>query len=512
MARNLYGGRPGDVVASISSDDGDYAPTTATFDIYDARTGGTKISDLADISGASITQVTPPPGEPLEFYGPDGMTATLWAQATTGGRRWAVNPTNISSVAGPSTPGSAATITVGSTTTGAAGTPATVTNAGTSSAAVLNFVIPVGAKGDNGLNGQSGRTQIKFRQDGEAAQAVNLQPEVIPFSFTIDGAIPTVSKAPSAAAIELDVTRDGTSLWANTANRPRVPVGAKAGALAIPDSVGPYPAGTQLSMNVMNVGDATSTALNPTIKGYLTGDSGTGSATSFAIPTTGYVAPNGTTPVSRAAGDLMLIWVVSGQPATLPGGFASALAADPVAANMRGLLAARTATATAADGATVTLAGTGSPYSYKVVLIANPGATEAAAATAPAAGPTATSSALTTTGTNEVGVWFAGWRSTAGAQPGVTISGGAAPAELSDTVTTRTGTNTNFGSATAWKSLPTAGANAATTYTTAPSSSVQWVEAVVAVKSGVGAGSPGENVTVTVWIREYVETEVGGGA
>ena len=52
--------------------------------------------------------------------------------------------------------GAAATITVGSVTTGAAGTQASVTNAGTSSAAVLNFTIPRGAKGDKGEKGEQG--------------------------------------------------------------------------------------------------------------------------------------------------------------------------------------------------------------------------------------------------------------------------------------------------------------------------------------------------------------------
>jgi hypothetical protein len=43
--------------------------------------------------------------------------------------------------------GSAATVAVGTTTTGAAGSSAAVTNSGTSSAAVLNFTIPQGAAG-----------------------------------------------------------------------------------------------------------------------------------------------------------------------------------------------------------------------------------------------------------------------------------------------------------------------------------------------------------------------------
>ena len=50
--------------------------------------------------------------------------------------------------------GAAATIAVGTVTTGQPGTQATVTNSGTSSAAVFDFTIPQGAAGQNGTNGQ----------------------------------------------------------------------------------------------------------------------------------------------------------------------------------------------------------------------------------------------------------------------------------------------------------------------------------------------------------------------
>lgn len=53
--------------------------------------------------------------------------------------------------------GAAATIKVGTVTTGAAGTAAKVVNSGTTSAAVLDFTIPQGAKGDKGEQG-SGAT------------------------------------------------------------------------------------------------------------------------------------------------------------------------------------------------------------------------------------------------------------------------------------------------------------------------------------------------------------------
>lgn len=47
----------------------------------------------------------------------------------------------------PGPPGAAATITIGTVTTGAPGTPAQVTNSGTSQNAVLNFTIPQGLPG-----------------------------------------------------------------------------------------------------------------------------------------------------------------------------------------------------------------------------------------------------------------------------------------------------------------------------------------------------------------------------
>lgn len=53
-------------------------------------------------------------------------------------------------------PGDAATIAVGTTSTLTPGTPATVTNSGTSSAAVFNFGIPQGQQGQQGIQGIQG--------------------------------------------------------------------------------------------------------------------------------------------------------------------------------------------------------------------------------------------------------------------------------------------------------------------------------------------------------------------
>lgn len=65
-------------------------------------------------------------------------------------------PQGIQGIQGPQ--GNAATISVGTTTTGQPGTNASVTNSGTSSAAVFNFTIPRGNKGDKGDKGDTGAT------------------------------------------------------------------------------------------------------------------------------------------------------------------------------------------------------------------------------------------------------------------------------------------------------------------------------------------------------------------
>lgn len=67
-------------------------------------------------------------------------------------------------------PGEAATIAIGSVTTGAAGSAAQVTNSGTATNAVFNFVIPKGDKGETGDSSGSGGESIMYgfeiREDG----------------------------------------------------------------------------------------------------------------------------------------------------------------------------------------------------------------------------------------------------------------------------------------------------------------------------------------------------------
>lgn len=107
--------------------------------IASVTTGNAGTSASVTISGTS-------PNQALLFTIPRGDVGATGATGSTGPQ-------------GPAgSAGSAATITVGTTTTGAAGTSASVTNSGTSSAAVFNFTIPQGATGAQGPAGATGAT------------------------------------------------------------------------------------------------------------------------------------------------------------------------------------------------------------------------------------------------------------------------------------------------------------------------------------------------------------------
>ncbi len=59
---------------------------------------------------------------------------------------------------GPTGPSGPATITIGTTTTGEAGTEASVVNSGSDENVILDFTIPVGFDGLDGLDGATGPT------------------------------------------------------------------------------------------------------------------------------------------------------------------------------------------------------------------------------------------------------------------------------------------------------------------------------------------------------------------
>lgn len=118
-----------------------------------AITGGHKVS-ITDISGTqSFDVLNGAKGE----QGVQGIPGEAGAKGDTGEK---------GADGAKGDPGEAATITIGSVTSG---TQASVENAGTANAAVLNFVLPKGEKGDTGLQGATGEAGAKGEQ-GESGK------------------------------------------------------------------------------------------------------------------------------------------------------------------------------------------------------------------------------------------------------------------------------------------------------------------------------------------------------
>ncbi len=124
---------------------------------------GSVLTGDAD-SSVSIVNSGTPTAAVFNFTIPRGATGATGATGPQGlkgdtGDTGPTGPTGSTGATGATgAPGSAATISIGTVTTGAAGSSAVVTNAGTTSAAVLNFTIPRGADGSGGGSTFSGNT------------------------------------------------------------------------------------------------------------------------------------------------------------------------------------------------------------------------------------------------------------------------------------------------------------------------------------------------------------------
>lgn len=103
----------------------------------------------------------------------------------------------------PGTNGNAATIAVGTTTTGAAGSSASVTNVGTSSAATFNFTIPRGDQGVAGPAVISPPTTLTPAFGTAYATAVPAKPSFI--SAVIDAAYTVTVIGTQSDTVELRV-------------------------------------------------------------------------------------------------------------------------------------------------------------------------------------------------------------------------------------------------------------------------------------------------------------------
>lgn len=103
---------------------------------------------------------------------------------------------------GPQGEGSA-TVSIGSTTTGAAGSNASVTNTGTATAAVLNFTIPAGATGPAGAEGPAGT-------DGSDGSAATVAVGSVTTGAAGSSATVTNSGTTSAAIFDFSIPRGDT--------------------------------------------------------------------------------------------------------------------------------------------------------------------------------------------------------------------------------------------------------------------------------------------------------------
>jgi hypothetical protein len=119
--------------------------------------GETGPTGPAGPTGSTGPQGATGPQGPQGETGPQGPQGTQGIQGDPGeqGIQGETGPTGATGPEGPEGPtgpqgtaGTAATITIGAVTTGSAGSNVSVTNSGTSTAAVLNFTIPKGDPGD----------------------------------------------------------------------------------------------------------------------------------------------------------------------------------------------------------------------------------------------------------------------------------------------------------------------------------------------------------------------------
>ena len=113
--------------------------------------GKTTVVETTTTNVVTATSVGPQGAQGIQgITGATGATGATGPQGLTG----ATGATGADGADGAD--GAAATIAVGTVTTGAAGSNATVTNSGTSAAAVFDFAIPKGDTGDTGATGPAG--------------------------------------------------------------------------------------------------------------------------------------------------------------------------------------------------------------------------------------------------------------------------------------------------------------------------------------------------------------------
>ena len=219
-----------------------------------------------------------------------------------------VGPQGIQGEQGP-----AATVAVGTVSTGEPGTGVSVSNAGTSGAAVLDFTIPRGAVGETGAVGPQGPQGIQGPRGDDGASVV------------LKGAVNTVSNLPTAGNTQGDlyvVQNDGNgyvwdgAAWVNVgqirgpkgdtgAQGPAGPAPAGTGAVVVSNGVlgTPVGYGTANTANTLVRRDASGNFSAGTITANLTGNV-TGSVTGGVSGNAGTATKLATARTINVSGDV----------------------------------------------------------------------------------------------------------------------------------------------------------------------------------------------------------------
>jgi hypothetical protein len=181
---------PAYTTITLSNDQGPQGPTGATGPAGPANTlsigtvtGGA--SAAATITGTAPTQtlnLTLPKGDTGNAGPANSLSIGTVSEGTAAATITGTAPSQTLNLTVPKgNTGTAATIAVGTVTTGAAGSSATVTNSGSSSAATFDFSIP---RGNTGATGARGRG---YDLTSNTSRAVNVGSTVIFTTFDKDG-------------------------------------------------------------------------------------------------------------------------------------------------------------------------------------------------------------------------------------------------------------------------------------------------------------------------------------
>ena len=213
------------------------------------------VSHVIVQDAGGLRGLTGPQGE----QGPQGLQGPQGEQGIQG-------PQGIPGVDGKDgQDGAAATISVGTTSTLPAGSSATITNSGTSSAAVFDFGIPKGDKGDTGAAGADGYSPTAtVTKSGDTATITITDKNGTTTASISDGTTPTVNDG------TLTIQKNGTTVQTFSADQASNVTANITVPTQFSDLSGTV-SSSQIEDEAITTGSATATGTNITLAGTMEG-------------------------------------------------------------------------------------------------------------------------------------------------------------------------------------------------------------------------------------------------